>query len=82
MSCVDMMGLGIPVLAPAAGAFLELVPASLLFESLGQAEKMTERLLEDDLDWADASRKALASAHALTGARFRGVFAECVRALT
>lgn len=60
MSCVDCLGMGIPVVAPNFGCFPELVPSELLYESQEQAVSIIGSLLEDQDRWNVLSEQSRA----------------------
>jgi glycosyltransferase involved in cell wall biosynthesis len=79
MSLGDMMGLGIPVMAPRTGAFPEMVPPQLLFSTLDDAMSMAERLLVDDDVWREASAQSLNAVRPHTAMAFRDAFTVSLR---
>lgn len=76
MSMMDLMGLGIPVVAPRYGAYPELVPQSLIFDTLDEAEALTEAMLTDDDRWSEASALVMAASRRHTAEAFRSTFVE------
>lgn len=59
MSCIDAMGMGIPVIAPKISWFDEFFPDHLKFDSLESAVSLVDKLLTDKLFWEKASAESI-----------------------
>lgn len=57
MSCIDAMGMGVPVMAPDISWFKERVPEDLRFTSVDEALEISDRLFVDDAFWLEKSRQ-------------------------
>lgn len=55
MSCIDSMGMGIPVIAPDIAWFKEIIPADLRFKTLEEAVTIIEKIMKDDEYWNQKS---------------------------
>lgn len=59
MSCIDAMGMGIPVIAPKIAWFDEFFPEHFKFDSLESAVSLVDKLLTDELFWEKASVESI-----------------------
>ncbi len=55
MSCIDLMSVGKPVIAPNMAWFKEFIPAPLLFKNPQQARTLSMRLLDDERFYSEMS---------------------------
>ncbi len=62
LSVIDGMGLGVPSLAPAAGAFPEILPPQCLFGDAADLDFKVQRLLEDEDLWVATAEESRARA--------------------
>lgn len=62
MSCIDSMGMGIPVIAPRYAAYPEFIPEDLLFSNLEQAVSLIDRILSNQSYWISMSKKSYENA--------------------
>jgi glycosyltransferase involved in cell wall biosynthesis len=57
MSCIDSMGMGVPVVAPNTAWFAEFVPKDLQFNNDDQAMHIITKLYKDDKFWLEKSEE-------------------------
>jgi hypothetical protein len=81
MSLVDVMGMGIPVVAPRIGAYPEMVPDQLLFSDTESACDIVARLLGNEELWLEASALCHGKIQPLSPASIARTFAADVTAL-
>lgn len=83
MSCIDSMGMGIPVVAPNVAWFAEFISKDLLFNSEDEAVDIIAHLYRDKDFWLQKSQEARAKIQALspkeTALRFLYHFEEALQ---
>lgn len=55
MASMDCMGMGVPVVAPRYAAYPEFIPSALLYDNMQHAERILNRLLDDEEFWLKCS---------------------------
>ena len=58
MSCVDSMGMGVPVVAPKFAWFQEFMPPDLCYCNIEEAAVIIEKLIVDKKFWEEKSKQA------------------------
>ena len=58
MSCIDSLGMGVPVIAPDVAWFSEFIPKDLRYSSIDEAMDIIDKLINDSVFWRKKSAQA------------------------
>ncbi len=58
MSCIDSLGMGVPVIAPDVAWFSEFIPKDLRYSSIDEAMDIIDKLINDSDFWRKKSAQA------------------------
>lgn len=74
MSCIDSMGMGVPVIAPKIAWFKEFMPSDLCFITVEEALQIVEKLVNDKEYWMSKSQQVKGIVSNLEASQIANVF--------